>query len=326
MGKTNLLDAIHYCCFSRSYFTRTDQQLVQQGFQGFRLDANLECQGQEHHFTAILRETGKKELILDDEPVSRVSKYVGRFPVVMVCPDDTLLITGTSEERRRYMDMLFSQLDPEYLQLLGRYNKILVQRNSLLKQVTAPAQVDTALLDIYDSQLSAAGTALHEKRKQFLEKLLPLVAAHYGKISGGAEILTCIYQSQLADQPMLQLLQAGRQKDLILQRTRSGIHKDELEFRLGDQLFRQIASQGQRKSLLFACKLAEFDLLKDQKGFPPLLLLDDVFEKLDAQRMHNLLEAVCLENEGQVFITDTHEDRLLHHFNGIGLPLELIRL
>ncbi len=323
MGKTNLLDAIHYCCFSRSYFTRTEQQLVHQGFQGFRLDAQLDCNGRQHQFTAILRETGKKELQLDAEPITRVSQYVGRFPVVMICPDDTLLITGTSEERRRYMDMLFSQLDPEYLQLLGRYNKILVQRNSLLKQ---DERTDNALLDIYDNQLYASGTALYERRAAFLDKLIPRINAHYQQISGGAESLHCLYQSQLRSAPLLQLLKAGREKDLILQRTRSGIHKDDLEFRLGDQPFRQVASQGQRKSLLFACKLAEFDLLKDQKGFPPLLLLDDVFEKLDAQRMHNLLEAVCLQNEGQVFITDTHEERIRAHFLEIGVPVELIRL
>lgn len=299
---------------------------MKQGSQGFRLDAVLECNGQEHHFTAILRENGKKELLLDAESLTRVSQYIGRFPVVMICPDDTVLITGTSEERRRYMDMLFSQLDPEYLQLLARYNKLLAQRNSLLKQAETAARLDTALLDIYDTQLSETGTLLFRKRKLFLEQLLPGIQFHYRKISGGSETLHCIYQSQLSEQPLLNLLKLGREKDLLLQRTRAGIHKDELEFRLNEQPFRQVASQGQRKSLLFACKLAEFDLLKEKKGFPPLLLLDDVFEKLDAQRMHNLLEAVCLQNEGQVFITDTHEDRIQAHFREIGVPVELIRL
>lgn len=326
VGKTNLLDAIYYSCFTRSYFSRSDLQLVQQGSQGFRLDAELQCRGEEHRFSAILRETGKKELNLNGEPLSRSSQYIGRFPVVMVCPDDTLLITGTSEERRRFMDVLFAQLDPQYLRELSRYTKLITQRNSYLKQAAETGQFDGSLLDVYDTQMAEAGEYVYKVRKAGLAELLPLIQKQYEQIAGRSEGLQSQYQSPLSDTSFLSLLRANREKDRLLQRTRTGIHRDEIDWTLGGQPFRQVSSQGQRKSLLFACKLSEFELLKKAKGFPPLLLLDDVFEKLDEERMHNLLETVCVQNTGQVFITDTHEERISRHFDQLGIPVQLLKL
>lgn len=326
VGKTNLLDAVYYTCFTRSYFTKSDALIPRSGSTGFRLEAHMLCEGKAHQVTAVLRETGRKEIRVDDELITRLSQYIGRFPAVMVCPDDTLLITGASDERRHYLDLLFSQLDPEYLQWLQQYHKLLQFRNSYLKQTAPPLPFDPAMLDSYDYQLAENGSRLFEKRKQYLDILIPLIHKNYIQISGKPEELGMVYQSQLFAAPYRDLLQAGREKDRFAQRTQTGIHKDDLEFSFQGHPFKNVASQGQRKSLLFACKMAEFELLKSEKGFAPLLLLDDVFEKLDDQRMQNLLQRVCVENEGQVFLTDTHPERMDQYFKKLKMTLDIITL
>jgi DNA replication and repair protein RecF len=257
-----------------------------------------------------MRETGKKEVLLDGEPYGRFSKHIGKFPCVMIAPDDVVLITGGSEERRKYIDSILSQLDEEYLQKLIEYNKVLQQRNSLLRQLAENSNNDTNLLDVLDMQLALPGQVLYEKRKTFIANLLPLVKHYYNHIAAHKEETALKYESALHKEPLARLLLQSREKDLLLQRSTAGIHKDDLDILLTGQPFKLIASQGQRKSLLFALRLAEFEVLKKVKGFSPLLLLDDVFEKLDDNRMHNLLQWVCGQNDGQVFITDTHCDRL----------------
>jgi DNA replication and repair protein RecF len=185
---------------------------------------------------------------------------------------------------------------------------------------------DYSLLDVYDEQLARYGAFIYQKRNEFLQEFLPLVASFYTQIAGQSEPLALTYESQLHNCSFPQLLQRLRQKDCIVQRTSGGIHRDDINTQLNKQPFKSLASQGQRKSLLFAMKLAEFDTLKQAKQFPPLLLLDDVFEKLDAGRMHNLLDHVCIKNAGQVFITDTHPDRIRHHFDSLGMQYQLITL
>lgn len=314
VGKTNLLDAIYYCCFTKSYFARTDGQNVLKGAAGFRIEAHFSLAGEPVKVVCILRETGKKEFLLNDEPYEKFSHHIGRFPCVIIAPDDIQIITGGSEERRRFLDALLSQLDATYLQHLIDYNKVLQQRNSFLKSLAEKRQADTGLLDVYDEQLGRYGNYVHEKRKSFLLAFIPAVQQFYQQIAGVEEPLHITYESQLLQYSFSDLFFRFREKDMLLQRTTGGIHKDDLDIQLQQQSFKLIASQGQRKSLLFALKLAEFEALKNAKGFAPLLLLDDVFEKLDEHRMHNLLSQVCLENEGQLFITDTHEDRIRKHF------------
>ncbi|HEY6902233.1 MAG TPA: DNA replication and repair protein RecF [Puia sp.] len=326
MGKTNLLDAIYYLCFTKSYFTRSDQQSVQKGAAGFRIEGHFEKEGQLTDIVCILRETGKKEFITGGETYDKFSHHIGRFPCVIIAPDDVQIITAGSEERRRYLDALLSQLDPEYLQNLIEYNKVLQQRNSFLKSLADRRLHDKNLLEVYDSQLSRPGDWLFKRRHQFLQQLLPLVGRFYTRIAGAEEPVTLAYQSQLHFSPLQDLLRQGLEKDLYLQRTGSGIHKDDIDITYADQPFKSIASQGQRKSLLFALKLAEYETLKKDKGYPPILLLDDVFEKLDAQRMHNLLDQVCLQDQGQIFITDTHPDRIRHEMAQLGIPCQLITL
>lgn len=325
-GKTNLLDAVYYLCFTRSYFSRTDGQNVHHGLQGMRLEAQLLKNEEAGKLVCIVRENNKKEFYANDEEYKKFSDHIGLYPAVMIAPDDTELITGGSEERRKMMDTLLSQLYPGYLQHLIAYNKILQQRNSLLKTAAEQKKLDTALLDILDLQLCEKGDAIYRQRQTFVQEFIPLVQQLYISIAGKDDQVQLQYSSQLHNTSFAMLLQQNRQRDMYLQRTGSGIHKDDIDMHMNQLVFKNIASQGQRKSLLFAFKLSEYLTLKQYKGFTPVLLLDDVFEKLDAGRMHNLLHRVCVEEQGQVFITDTHGERLEKAFTDLKVPYQLVQL
>jgi DNA replication and repair protein RecF len=325
-GKTNLLDAVYYLSFTRSYFSRPDVQNVHHGLTGLRLQATYDLQGEPQELVCILRENNRKELQLNNDTYKKFSDHIGRIPCVMIAPDDVVLVTGGSEERRTFMDTLLSQISKEYLLNLIDYQKLLQQRNSLLKQSAETGSIDEALLQILDEQLCKKGNFLFAERKTFLEGFLPLAASIYKRIAGKDDGVSLVYESQLLKDDFATLLILSRSKDLALQRTTAGIHRDDLLFYMGAALFKTEASQGQRKSLLFALKLAEWQVLKEKKGFTPILLLDDVFEKLDEQRMFQLLNWVCTESDGQVFITDTHADRLQLQLSGIRIPFQLIEL
>ena len=299
---------------------------VQFGADGFRIETRMDLNDTQQNIVCINRGQGKKELSLNNIPYERFSQHIGRFPCVMIAPDDIELITGGSEERRKFIDTVLSQLDNEYLQQLIVYGKILQQRNSLLKRFAEQAQTDWPLLEVIDDQLVASGNIIFQKRKAFTAEMIPLVQAFYRSIAGNDETVTMYYESQLHETDFYTLLNNMRQKDFILQRSNGGVHKDDLLLQLNGNVFKTTASQGQRKSLLFALKMAEFEILKINKGFAPLLLLDDVFEKLDNSRMNNLLNRVCNENNGQVFITDTHAERLKAAFDNIGVKFQLIEL
>ena len=325
-GKTNLLDAIYYCSFTKSYFAATDSLNIGFGREGFRLEANSELSQQNQKVICIHRGSTRKEFSLNDSSYDKFSKHIGFLPAVMIAPDDTEIITGSSELRRKYIDTILSQLDPAYLAGLIVYNKVLQQRNSLLKRFAEQKNWDDTLLSILNDQLTAPGNRIFEKRKNFTRRLIPLVQSFYNRIAENEETVTLTYESRLHDNSFDELLKRDQEKDRILQRTNNGIHKDDLGISLFNQVFRNIASQGQRKSLLFAMKLAEYEMIRTEKGFAPLLLLDDVFEKLDDLRMNNLLRWVCLENEGQVFITDTHRNRLEEMFVRLGVPGQIVEL
>lgn len=326
MGKTNLLDAIYFLCFTKSYFSKTDSAIVHRGLQGMRIEGNFTRNGEAENIVCIIRENNRKEIYRNGEEYKRFSAHIGRFPAVMIAPDDAELITGTSDIRRRYIDTLLSQLDPQYLQSLINYNKVLQQRNSFLKITGERNYLDESLLDILNNQLVKPGKYIFNCRKNFLHNYLPSVSKSYLQIAGTNERLQLDYYSQLLEDDFEKLLVTFRQKDLMLQRTATGIHKDDIELKLNEENFKNIASQGQRKSLLFALKLKEFEELKSAKGFAPVLLLDDVFEKLDAARMQNLLRHVCVESQSQVFITDTHKERLEQALEKLKVPFQLIGL
>jgi len=325
-GKTNLLDAIYYLSFSRSYFSRTDAQNVKHGMLGMRIAGNYLLNNESIPVQCILRENNKKELWVEEEQYKKISDHIGRFPAVMIAPDDIAFITEGSEKRRTLIDTVLSQTNPTYLRNLINYNKILQQRNALLKQYEYPQMPDEKLLAVLNEQLVIAGNFIYEVRKAFIDIYIPLVQQHYQQIAGIPEAIAVAYESQLHDQSFENLLHSSLQKDMTLQRTSCGIHKDDISFSLNAYSFKSEASQGQRKSLLFALKLAEWDYLKSIKGFPPILLLDDVFEKLDANRMAHLLMQVCSSSGGQVFITDTHADRLAAQLQQTGTPFQLIDL
>jgi DNA replication and repair protein RecF len=244
----------------------------------------------------------------------------------MIEPDDISLITGASEERRRFLDTLLSQLYPEYLQQLINYNRILLQRNSCLKNIFERQINGNDLLDVLDIQLADCGQFIFLKREQFLKTLIPLAIQQYQTIAGKDENIAVQYQSQLFEQPLMELLKANRQRDLYAQRTTTGIHKDDFILLMDEEPFKQMASQGQRKSLLFALKFAEFFAIQKIKKQSPVLLLDDVFEKLDEERLMNLMHKICNETDAQVFITDTHKARFYETFSRLNLDYQLIEL
>lgn len=326
VGKTNLLDAIYYLCFTKSYFTRTDSANVHHGLQGMRIEGEFLQGDSTEKVVCILRENNKKEVSCNGEDYKKLSHHIGKFPAVMVAPDDVALITGNSDVRRKFLDTLLSQIDHQYLQNLIVYNKVLQQRNSLLKAFAEKNYRDNSLLEVLTRQLVEPGDFISTFRKEFLEKFLPAVANRYLQIAGTEEPVLLQYVSPLLEENFEKLLEIYLPKDLILQRTSMGIHKDDVEVKLNGDYFKNIASQGQRKSLLFALKLDEMEQIKATKGFSPILLLDDVFEKLDAGRMQNLLHQVCVENDCQVFITDTHKDRLMFALEKLERPYQLIEL
>ncbi len=327
-GKTNLLEAIYYLSFAKNYFVRTEGLNVQHGLQGLRLEGDYLINNEPVNITHIIRENNKKEFAWNGEEYKKLSEHLGKIPCVMITPDDTELITGSSEERRRFIDIILSQLSSIYLQNLIEYSKLLQQRNSLIKLSESNGRVviDENLLAVLDDQLSIRGDAIFAERKLFLNNFLEKVLQYYIEISGKDDAIKLTYISPLHNRPMKQLLLDNRHKDFALLRTTSGIHRDDIEVLKGSTSFKTEASQGQRKTLLFAMKLAEWQTIKEAKQMSPILLLDDVFEKLDASRMDHLLQTVCKENDGQVFITDTHIDRLKEHFDKLDIEVDMMEL
>ncbi|MBV9988571.1 MAG: DNA replication/repair protein RecF [Chitinophagaceae bacterium] len=325
-GKTNLLDAIYYLSFSKSYLGRSDSQNVHHGSAGMRLEGTYELDGEPQQLSCVLRENNRKELTLNGSEYKKFSDHIGRLPAVMIAPDDVILISGGSEERRKFLDTLLSQLNKTYLHWLIDYNKLLLQRNSLLKRAAEYGQLDEALLQVLNDQLLEKGNSIFRERKQFLTAFLARTGEIYRNIAGKDDGLSLAYDSQLLHGDFSAQLRGSRQKDLQLQRTTVGIHRDDLQFLMDMVPFKSEASQGQRKSLLFALKLAEWETLREKKGFSPILLLDDVFEKLDEQRMFQLLNRVCSETDAQVFITDTHEERLRKQLEDLGAGFQIVEL
>jgi DNA replication and repair protein RecF len=325
VGKTNLLDAIHYLCFTKSYFTGIDSNHVQHGNAGFRIEGVFDKNGESFKTCIILRENGKKEITCNEVPYEKFSRHIGLFPCVMIAPDDAELIIGGSELRRKFLDTLLSQINADYLQLLIVYTKLLQQRNSYLKQSAQTQTRNNSLLEVLDEQLMKAGNFIYETRRSFLPRFQQQVLQFYQQIAGKEEAVTLSYESQLNHSSFAELLHQSRDRDFLLQRTNYGIHKDDLVLKLNEEPFKSTASQGQRKSLLFGLKLAEAETIKEHKGFYPLLLLDDVFEKLDTQRMHNLLDYVCSQ-KAQVFITDPNKERVKKVFEELGREIQVYSL
>lgn len=318
MGKTNLLDAIYYLCMGKSYFGQTDQYLSNHEADFFRLEGRFTIHDLPEKIVVKAPAGQRKTLERNDVAYTRLSDHVGLIPVVMAAPDDTQLVLDGSEVRRRFIDNTLSQLDNHYLDQLLLYNQVLKQRNALLKQWLESRTFQPDLLTAYDRQLTGPGQYIFEKRTIFLEQFIPILAQSHHLISGQLESVTCEYKSPLQKASMADLLQANLEKDRFTGRTTAGIHRDDLEFMLNEQSTRRFASQGQIKSFLLGLKLAQYQILKQQKDYPPLLLLDDIFDKLDNDRVRQLLTMLLEGDYGQLFITDTDPDRIVDIIRNTG--------
>lgn len=316
VGKTNLLDAIYYLCLTKSYFNSTDQQNILFGKEFFRLEGGFKKQEDSFELVYKLPLSKRKELLINDSLVNRLSDHVGSFPAIIISPDDGLLITGGSEERRRFLDNTISQVNHDYLDRLIQYNKILAQRNSVLKRFGETGRTDHALLDSYDHQLIPLGQQIYETRKTAVGALQPLFNRYHQEISHQRESAGFVYQSQLNEKTLEELLGASRTRDLAVQRTDVGIHKDDLEFQIGENRMKRFGSQGQQKSFIIALKFAQYDYIRQHKNFAPLLLIDDIFDKLDADRSRKLVELISENGFGQVFITDTGDTHIREVLKG----------
>ncbi|MEK6154925.1 DNA replication/repair protein RecF [Flavobacteriaceae bacterium 3-367] len=309
IGKTNILDAIYHLSFGKSYFNPVATQNIRHGTDFFVVEGEFEKNGREEKIVCSLKRGVKKVIKRNGKTYERFSDHIGFLPLVIISPADRDLITEGSETRRKFIDGVISQSDKAYLQVLLKYNKVLVQRNSLLKYFAANHTFDPDALSVYNDQLHGYGTDIFEKRREFLEAFIPIFKRQYKAIAGGNETVDLSYDSKLLDTSLLDLLTQAMEKDRALQFTSVGIHKDDLNFVIGDHPIKKFGSQGQQKSFLVALKLAQFDFIKNQAKTTPILLLDDIFDKLDEQRVAHIVALVDDQNFGQIFISDTHAER-----------------
>jgi DNA replication and repair protein RecF len=309
-GKTNLLEAIYYLCLGKSYWNHLDTYLVRHGDDFFRLEGRFARADQEEQVVVKYRNRQRKEIERNGAPYQKLSEHVGRYPVVIVTPDDTSLVSEGSEARRRLLDNTLSQTDERYLQDLMQYNRLLRQRNALLKSYDDPRRIPTDMLEVYDGQLAPLAGRIYSQRAAFVAQFNERLSTAYASIAAEREAVRCTYKSQLHDTAYAELMNGRRQKDKALQRTTGGPHRDDLVFTMNEHPLKRIASQGQLKSFVLALKLAQYQVLRDRHGLTPLLLLDDIFDKLDGQRVRALLELLLEPGYGQIFLTDTDPRRI----------------
>ena len=306
-GKTNLLDAIYYLSMTKSAFSATDRYNFRYGTSSFSICGTyLMPNSLESRFSIQVDLTGEKKVRRDDKPYGKVSSHIGVLPVVMVSPEDISLISESGEERRRFVNSVLSQMDREYLASLQQYNRLLQQRNRMLKDL----QADRDLLSVFDSRLQAYAEPVYEARKKFTDDIRPVISEYYRMLSGGSEQVDVCYRSDLEKGALADLLAFSYEKDRILKYTSAGIQRDDFEFSMNGWPIRKCGSQGQQKSFLVSLKFAQYEIMKRCCGFAPLLLLDDVFDKLDMNRISNLLSMVSGSDFGQIFITDSNKVRM----------------
>ena len=308
-GKTNILDAIHYLSQTKSYFNHIDSQNIKFDEAYFMLKGTFDKQGNTSEIQCNLREGEGKNIQKNNKKYKRFSEHIGQFPIIIISPTDTNLILEGSEVRRKYLDSSIAQYKKSYLQVLIQYNKALKQRNALLKQFDEKGYFDELTLDIYDKQLVEHANIIYRERKEFLKQLTPVFNKYYSEISGSKEVVSLEYRSQLNDSDYASLLLEARVKDRLSRTTQTGTHKDDVIFKMDGYPIKTIGSQGQQKSFLISLKIAQFEFVKNELGFKPILLLDDIFDKLDDHRILKLIRFVDKKVFGQVFITDTHAAR-----------------
>lgn len=309
VGKTNIIDAIYHLSFGKSYFNPIASQNIKHGEDFFVVDGRYLKDLKEEKIIVSLKKGGKKVIKRNSKSYNRFSDHIGLLPLVIISPIDRDLITEGSDLRRKFIDGVISQNDKIYLDQIIRYNKILFQRNSLLKQFYLSRTFDHDTIEIYDEQLSKIGNLIFNKRKEFLELFSPIFFEKYSIISNNKEKVNLNYKSQLKNHRLQDLLISNIEKDKVLQYTSAGIHKDDIEFLIGNYPIKKFGSQGQQKSFLIALKLAQYEVLKAKSGNSPILLLDDIFDKLDSKRVKQIIKMVNDSNFGQLFISDTDAKR-----------------
>ncbi|HEX4888447.1 MAG TPA: DNA replication/repair protein RecF [Luteibaculaceae bacterium] len=312
-GKTNLLDAIYYLCFGKSFLQQNDTQHIRFGSEFFLVQGDFVAQAEvpkTHQISIGVKKGAPKAIKCNAKEYERIAEHIGLIPLVMISPTDTELVGEGSELRRKFMDGIISQYDRPYLLALQSYNRTLKQRNALLKHFHTARFFDPSMLEVYNEQLSETGEVIHKTRLSFLEFFVPLFKSYYAEISGGSEQPELIYQSTLNATNWSDGFLKSTEKDRQVQFTTFGIHKDDLAFELDQHPLKKFGSQGQRKSYVLALKMAQYTLIADRSKKPPILLLDDIFDKLDENRLTHLLGLIEKMDAGQVFITDTEYDRL----------------
>lgn len=327
VGKTNLLDAVYYLSFCKSYFNPLDTQNIRhdQGF--FAIHGNYRKNSDHTDKVSCIQKTNqKKQFKLNQKDYDRLADHIGLFPLVMVSPYDSDLINDGSDVRRKFMDGVIAQFDKIYLDDLLKYNKALLQRNILLKNIGVTQPFEPSALDSWDKILADIGKKLHAARKEFIIKFQPVFQEYFEYISGGKEQVSVTYESQLHEHDLAMLLSSSREKDRVLKYTSMGTHKDDLIFELSGRPLKKYGSQGQQKSFLIAIKLAEFDYIKNIKGFKPILLFDDIFDKLDDFRVQQIIKLVSHNNFGQVFITDTQRQRIEMLFRNVDIDHKIFEV
>lgn len=309
IGKTNVLDAIYHLSYGKSYFNPLAVQNIKHDEEFFVIDGEFEKNERNEQIVCSLKKGQKKILKRNGKQYEKFSDHIGFIPLVIISPADRDLIVEGSETRRKFIDSVISQLDASYLQQLIQYQKVIIQRNALLKYFALNHVFESTTLSIYNEQLHELGHSIFEKRKQFLEDFIPIFNKHHQAITGNAETVQLVYESQLHEKDLLALFEESLAKDRILHYTTVGIHKDDLSFEIDHHPIKKFGSQGQQKSFLIALKLAQFEFVKKQSKQNPILLFDDIFDKLDETRVGKIIEMVNNDDFGQLFISDTHPER-----------------
>ncbi|WP_282075744.1 DNA replication/repair protein RecF [Maribacter aquivivus] len=309
IGKTNILDAIYHLSFGKSYFNPVSSQNIRHGSDFFVIDGTFEKEGREEKIVCSLKKNNKKIIKRNGKAYDRFADHIGLLPLVIISPADRDLIIEGSDTRRKFIDGVISQSDKSYLQNLINYNKVVSQRNALLKYFAANRTFNKDTLAVYNEQMSTYGTEIFKKRTSFLEAFIPIFQEQYKSITGNTEDVSLSYDSKLKDYDLITLLNNNLDKDRALQYTSVGVHKDDLSFEISNHPIKKFGSQGQQKSFLIALKFAQFHFMKSQSGTTPILILDDIFDKLDEHRVSHIITLVNDENFGQIFISDTHADR-----------------
>jgi|TARA_B110000259_G_scaffold51541_1_gene60695 DNA replication and repair protein RecF len=326
VGKTNILDAIYYLSFAKSYFNSVAGQNIRHGEAFFMIEGDYILNDRTEKIVCSLKKGQKKILKRNGKNYEKFSEHIGQLPLVIISPADRDLVTEGSDTRRKFIDGVISQQNKNYLKDILSYNKVLTQRNALLKYFAANRTFDALNLEVYNEQLSEYGDRIYKVRKAFLEKFIPIFNDKYQIISDDKESVNLVYKSQLNDFSIKELLQKSLEKDKMLQYTSSGIHKDDLSFEIGEYPIKKFGSQGQQKSYLIALKFAQFEFIKQQTNVLPILLLDDIFDKLDESRVLQIINLVDNDEFGQIFITDTHSERTEKIVKQSNKPYQIFKL